>query len=219
MRKLLLATLLVASYACAALSAENSDDKQLWMDMKVSFKTEKKYSFTLFTQQRIDIDELTPKLYVFDPKVGYKINDYVSLAYTNRLMHSGASKIIVAPMFDVAFSAPKFSGVALGFRTRLEFDTDESGDNFKSRNLFSAAYKIAAGDFTLTPYLYDELFFTDLAGDAGFTRNRFYVGIKLGHDAIPTLAPYFMVQHSKSSPEADAYKRLKVAGFAISFGI
>ena len=166
-----------------------------WAPLQVKVEQEEK-----FDDRIIDSETLL--------LVGWKMNPYLSAYVGDRWVYERASggkghmRPEQRPTFDLCLAAPEFATLKFDFRSRFEHrDKHGSSAYMRYRERFRLRTSWSVTDFKISPYVSDELFFSDKPDTKAkdlFDRNRAQIG--LSARPIPSIAGlsmnvYYMAQH------------------------
>lgn len=196
--------------ALTLMGAAQAAENQVWLKQTVEGKIFEKGDWSplrfkveqeeKFNDERL-IDSETLAL------IGWKMNPYLSVYLGHRWVNerSGGKGPMIAenrPTLDVNLSAPEFWKLKLDARSRFEYrDKHGSTAYMRYRERFRLRTSWSVTDFKISPYVSDELFFSDKPDTKAkdlFDRNRAQIG--LSARPIPSIAGlsmnvYYMVQH------------------------
>lgn len=199
MRKFILLMLGVVCFLLSTASnVRAEDDWQYWNMVYAKGQVSEEVSWRIFTEQWFSDDVTNFYLANVDTGLTWKPSKYFSLGGFYRyqtVMPKGADTTAEHRYYpEITFYAPlKF--VKISDRTRFEYHDTNRQDYWWFRNKLKVSVPTKIGDFPITPFVYDELFYQTRIG--GINENRAGVGVSFKLHERLSLALYYQVRHTR----------------------
>jgi len=215
---------LAVAVASVAMSAFARKDQE-WTNFAVNYEIYK--GLALHFDQEIEFDN---KILVNEESfmsLGYRFCPYFGLAVGHRVVRERLLNRDLQtehrPTIEVNLHAPEFWTLMFGFRSRFEYrDKSHYEPHVRYRERFRLGTSWSVTDLNISPYVSEELFFSDIPGvrnsdllrttrsQAGLTFNL----IPGNENLRCTL--YFMVNHFIGDG-AREWKPLNIYGFEVAY--
>jgi len=171
------------------------EDTQFWHSEKFEETVNKKTSIALEQDFRVG-DNMSSLLY-FHADFGFKrsINESYSINLNFRKVFEQRGLEIKRehrPHVQIAWSG-KSGSFSISSRARLEYRIRKGEDSvFRNRDMISLQYEKGFSALMLVPYIANEIFYDFEKNE--LSRNRFYIGARIGSLKLVKPTIYFLIQ-------------------------
>jgi len=195
----------------AGRSVEARDDWQLWLEQKWSVKLTNTVKLVGKTEERYQSDMSDFYSQIASIGVSWKALSWLKLEpayYYQWIERSGRDTnenrvyLNVTPNWS-------FGSVQVEDRNRIEFRHVNGVDDWRYRNKPKLSVEVGEGWWAVEPYVADEVFYGDRAGE--WNRNRFFAGIEKPLTSQLSADLYYMIESNKTGRDWNEFHVLGAA--------
>ncbi len=190
------------------------DDWECWPTANIKKNINEKVSLKASFAGRFKDD--MAKFYYGGAQLGveFKVNKYFSVAPSylfTKYKNSGYFEDEYRYILDAVFSC-KVKRLKVDYRSRVEYRDLSALDCWRYRSRFKAGLPVKVYEYSLMPYISEEVFFNERKNE--FDQNRFSLGVMVKITEVTSVDIYYILRSDKKGED---WSERNVLGISLNF--